>query len=136
MLENKIKPAFELVENTKNTCKNLVAIIPIQMTEAWMLADIELFLNEINTDKSCSELNLPCKVNLIEKIADPKKRIEDALVIAQSNKSKRRRHKFKISDLYTPLSQKIYQEKLEMLPSFKLFKEEARKSLINLNYLQ
>ncbi len=135
VIENKIKPAFELVKNTKNTCKNLVAIIPVQMTEAWMLADIELFLKEINTDKSCSELGLPCKTTLIEKIANPKKVIEEALVKSQLNKS-RRRNKLKISDLYIPLSKKIKQQKLEMLPSFKLFKDEARKALINLNYLQ
>ncbi len=135
VLNRKIKPAFQLVNDTENSCKNLVAIIPVQMTEAWMLADINLFLREINTDKSCNELNLPCRANQIETIANPKLRIEAAIREAQINVSKRR-NKLKIAELYTPISQKLSLPQLEQLPSFKNFKENVRRSLINLNYLQ
>ena len=135
VLNHKINPAFQLVNNTDHACKNLVAVIPIQMTEAWMLADINLFLGEINTTKSCADLNLPCKANQIESIANPKSRIEAALREAQTNVS-RRRNKFKIADLYTPISQKLSLPQLEQLPSFRYFKEHVRRSLINLNYLQ
>ena len=135
VLSRKINPAFELVNKTDRACKNLVAVIPIQMTEAWMLADIDLFLAEINTDKSCTELDLPCKASQIESIADPKTRIQKALLKAQRKKS-RRRSKLKISDLYTPLSQNLKQQELEQLPSFKTFKKAARESLVRLNYLQ
>ncbi len=134
VLNNKINPAFELVKSTRGTCKNLVAIIPVQMTEAWMLADIDLFLEEINSDKTCEELNLPSKTHQIEKISDPKRRIEEAIRIAQSNISKRR-NKLKIADLYTPLSQKLSLQKLEKMPSFTVFKENVRSSLEKLNYL-
>ena len=134
VLNNKIYPAFNLVETTIGACKNLVTVIPVQMTEAWMLADIELFINEINAKKSCIELNLPCKINQIEKIANPKNRIENAIRMAQSNMPKRR-NKLSISDLYTPISQKLTLEQLEQLPSFIAFKENARQSLIKLNYL-
>lgn len=135
VLNHKINPAFQLVNNTDNACKNLVAVIPIQMTESWMLADINLFLTEINTTKSCADLNLPCRANQIESIANPKSRIEAALREAQINVS-RRRNKFKIADLYTPISQKLSLPQLEQLPSFRYFKENVRRSLINLNYLQ
>ena len=135
VLKNKIEPAFQLVAETNKACKNLVAVIPVQMTEAWMLADIDLFLKEIGTDKACDELNLPCKATQIEKIADPKKRIETALRIAQSGKPKRR-HRLKIADLYTPLSQKLNQQQLERLPSCRLFKKNVESALKKLNYIQ
>ena len=134
VLQNKINPAFRLVHNTENACNNLVAIIPVQMTEAWMLVDIDLFLREINTDKSCNELNLPCRASQIERIANPKTRIEEALINAQSNIS-RRRNKLKIAELYTPISQKLSLQKLEQLPSFRVFKNNVKRSLIKLNYL-
>jgi hypothetical protein len=134
VLRNKINPAFNLVNKTAGTCKNLVAVIPVQMTEAWMLADIELFLKEINTNKSCNDLSLPCKTHQIEKIADPKSRIKNAIRTAQTNTPKRR-NKLSISDLYTPISQKLTLQKLEQLPSFIAFKENAKQSLIKLNYL-
>lgn len=130
---NKINPAFELVNNTDNACKNLVAVIPVQMTEAWMLADIDLLLTETNTKKTCDELNLPCRPRNIEMIADPKTRIKKALRIAQIGS--RRRSILNISNLYSPISQKITMKQLEQLPSFRSFKEAVRRSLINLNYL-
>ncbi len=134
VIERKINPAFNSVYNTKNTCNNLVAVIPVQMTEAWMLADIDLFLKEINTGKTCVELNLPCHARQVESIANPKNRIETALREAHSNVSRRRR-RLRLSDLYTPVSQKLTMEKLEELPSFIEFKENARRSLMKLNYL-
>ena len=134
VLKHKINPAFKLVDDTENACNNLVAVIPVQMTEAWMLVDIDLFLGEINTNKSCDELNLPCKTSQIENIANPKIRIEEALRKAQINLSKRR-SKIKIADLYTPISQKLTMARLEQLPSFRAFKENVKSSLIYLNYL-
>jgi hypothetical protein len=134
VLTRKINPAFQLVEETENACNNLVAVIPVQMTEAWMLVDVDLFLGEINTNKSCDELNLPCKTSQIENIANPKARIEEALREAQTNLPKRR-SKIKIADLYTPISQKLNMAQLEQLSSFRAFKENVRSSLINLNYL-
>ena len=135
VFNKKLNPAFQLVNNTANACKNLVAVIPVQMTEAWMLVDIDLFLTEINTDKSCDELNLPCRARHIESIANPKNRIEEALREAQINIA-RRRNKLKIADLYTPISQKLTVQQLQQLPSFKAFKDHARQTLINLNYLR
>lgn len=131
---NKINPAFEGVGNTDDACKNLVALIPVQMTEAWMLADVDLLLAEINTNKTCDELNLPCKARNIESLADPKTRIKEALSSAQVGS--RRRSKLSISNLYSPISQKLTIKQLEQLPSYRSFKEQVRLSLIYLNYLR
>jgi hypothetical protein len=135
VMQHKILPALEQVQQNSEACRNLVTIIPVQMTEAWMLADIDLFIKEISSSKSCDELELPCKARLIESIADPKARIENALRIDRQ-KLTRRRTKLRIADIYTPLGQKIPIEALNALPSFNAFKANVTKSLINLNYIQ
>ena len=134
IMKRKIIPVFDLVEKSNDACRNLVAIVPVQMTEAWMLADIDLLLKEINTSLSCEKLNLPCKPKQVETIANPKIRIEEALRTAQSHVAKRR-NRIKISDLYTPMAQKVSIQHLMELPSFKTFFENAKRSLINLNFL-
>ena len=50
---NKINPAFTAVDDVQgeHLCKNLVAIVPVQMIEAWMLSDKELLKAEIGTKK-------------------------------------------------------------------------------------
>lgn len=136
VMNNKINPAFQLVENSDKgkMCKNLVAVIPVQMTEAWMLADFDLLKDEIGTRMSNRELELPVRINQIESLSNPKEKIINALRIAQASKPRRRR-KIKISELYTPLSQKLSIKELRELPSFRAFEENAREALKRLNYL-
>ncbi|OQP59258.1 hypothetical protein A3860_38040 [Niastella vici] len=120
-----------LNKEEKKYCKNIVPIIPIHMTEAWMLADKDLLKEEMCTNKS----NVDLKINRDpESIADPKKTIEDALVIAQAHLP-RRRFRIEIGDLYQPIGQKIPIPKLENLDSFKKFKHSAIEALKKLNYL-
>ncbi len=132
VMKNKIIPALEAVrqQNDNTICKNLVSVIPVQMTEAWMLADKELLKDEINTNKSDIDLGINREPELI---ADPKKVIEDALNVAQSNLPKRR-NRITIGDLYQPLGQKIAMDKLETLNSFNKFKLSVEDALKRLNY--
>jgi hypothetical protein len=129
----KITPAFKAIniQADNTSCKNLVAIIPIHMTEAWMLADKDLLKDEIGTDMSNTDLGIN---RAPESIADPKKNIESALNIAQAHLPKRRK-KIYIEDLYQPIGQKIAIEKLEMLSSFNQFKLAVENALRELNYL-
>ncbi len=134
-MRNKFNPMFDAVRKAdEGICKNLVPVIPVQMTEAWMLADTELLKNKIGTQKSENELGLPMKANLIENINDPKATIVNALKIAYADQPKRRR-KRDIADLYTPISQELSLEKLRFLASFNAFELKAREALQILNYL-
>lgn len=56
--QNKINPAVDKIVNAidKDLCKLLVPLVPIVMTESWMLADKELLREEIGTNMSFSEL--------------------------------------------------------------------------------
>jgi len=130
----KINPAIlELkCQNEDEYCKLIVALVPIQEMEAWMLADKELFKREINTNKSDFELGIH---RMPESIARPKEVIENAIRIAREDIVKRRRQALTISDLYLPLGQNIDIASLEKLPSFQDFKNNIREAFKSLNLL-
>ena len=131
---NKIDPAFSEVTHMKSElfCNNLVAIVPIRMTEAWMLSDTELFKSEIGTSKSNLEL---CIDKSPETYKDPKQTIEDAIRIARQDLTKRRRHDLVIADLYSPIGQKVPLDRLDVLASFQKFKQAVKDAYKKLNYL-
>ncbi len=134
-LQNIINPAVQAVLGLEGkVCKNLVALIPVQMTEAWMMADINLMKRKLSTNKSNRDLGLPDRTNVIEKIANPKNTIEQALRLAYSETPKRRR-RLSLSSLYSPLSQEISLEKLQQLQSYRIFVKHVKESLHHLNYL-
>ncbi len=131
---NKIIPAQKELDAQRENdfCKILVAVIPIQETESWMLADCELLKEEIGTRKTDNEL----KINRFpEDVANPKEVIEDAIRIARQDCSKRNRKNLVISDLYQIVGCKIELKKLENLPSYQKFKESLREGLKKLNFL-
>lgn len=134
VFENKILPALKIIENSShNVCKNIVAVVPIYMTESWMLADIELIKNEIGTTKSNQELGF---FNNPESISDPKCKIDEILRISFEDISKiRRRRNITLSELYQPIGAKINLQKLSLLPSYIKFRNGVQAAFKKLNYL-
>ena len=56
---NKIIPAQKELDGLKeDICRVLTPVIPVRMTEAWMLADKQLLKDEIGTTKSDDELGI------------------------------------------------------------------------------
>ena len=134
--EERINPGFSVVEKSeKAVCKNLVAIVPVHMTEAWILADFDAFKDEIGTEKTNNELGLPIKISQIEKLTNPKEIINDAIKIAFENYSSRRNIP-RIGEIYIPLSQRIRIDSLKNLPSYLKFRDAVKNALIKLNYIQ
>ena len=132
MFSTKINPAFESISRfEEKICNNLVAIVPVQMIEAWMLVDKELLKTEIGTIKSDEDLAIN---RAPESIADPKDTIKSALRIAQEELPKRRR-RIEIGDLYQPLGQKLSIERLQTLPSYAKFRLAVETAFRKLNYL-
>jgi hypothetical protein len=134
IFQHKINPAFENVYNVEdeNLCKNLVAVIPVQMTEAWMLADTDVLKNEIDTDLLDTDLEIQRNP---ESYADPKENIENAIRIARKHLTQRRRYDFGISELYQIVGQKTDLKKLSKLPSYQKFKAAVVESFKKLGYL-
>ncbi len=131
---NKIRPA-QIEISSKNEieyCKVLTFVVPVQMIEAWMLADKDLLKREIGTDKTDNDLKINKRP---EQIADPKQIIEQAIRIARQNLTQRRRNDLTISELYLPIGQKIAIRKLDALMSYQNFKENVREAFRQLGYM-
>jgi hypothetical protein len=90
VFKNKIPPSLTAIaiEDETVCCKIIVPVIPVRMTESWMLADKELFKNEIGTNKSDNELGIN---RFPENIARPKEVIRDAIRISRRDMVQRRR---------------------------------------------
>ena len=133
VFRNSINPALQcLLESDEELCRTVVLAIPVQMIEAWLLADKELFKKALGTDKSDIELGINKNP---ETFSDPKQIIENAIRIARQNRPQRRRHDFSISEIYMPLGDEIGIDKLSRLPSYVKFMKSVREAFISLNYL-
>lgn len=110
-------------------CKNLVAVIPVRMTEAWMLADKDKFKEIIYANLSNAALGISSSP---EMMADPKQKINEALIISQEHLSSKRR-KIEIAEIYQPLGQQIPLERLKLFNSYKLFWERLEQAFQRLN---
>ena len=129
--EFKINPAFSAVVGPQY-CEALVAVVPIRMTEAWMLADAELLREEIDPVGNAIDLSLPARP---ESEHDPKETITELIRLALASRSRRQRDQLRIGDLYQPIGQKLNLQKLERLSSYQRFKESVRAAYRKLNYL-
>ena len=126
VLKTKINPAIAATKDyqgDQKICKNIIPLIPVYMTEAWMLADITLLKSEINAsnidDSALGFTKTP------EKYSDPKKIIREAISKASLRTSKRRRT-FNITELYSPIGNKIDIEALKSLPSYQDFYNDLK----------
>jgi hypothetical protein len=132
--QTKINPALDVIENcSENICKNIVPVIPVQMTESWMLADKNLLKKLIGTNKSDNDLEISRPP---EAFADPKEAIKAAIRIANKEKTKRTRKELEITDIYQQIGQSLSIDALEEIPSFVKFQNNIRTVLKTMNYLQ
>jgi len=131
--QNKVIPALKKLEEQDETvyCKTMVAIVPIQETESWMLADKELLKKMIGTNKTDAELGINRQP---ESIANPKELIEFVIRTARQEITKRRRRDLTISELYFPMGQAIELDKLDSLPSYQDFMKNVKEAFRKLNY--
>lgn len=131
---HKIAPARGTLEHQEehSYCRNVVPLIPVQETEAWMLADKDFFRRTINTRKTDTELNI---VGNPESFTDPKARIKEAIRIGRAEMPRKIRESMGISDLYAPIGQGMRLDQLETLASFKDFKGNIKASIQKLGLL-
>ncbi|WP_069471370.1 DUF4276 family protein [Candidatus Marithrix sp. Canyon 246] len=129
------EPEQKLDKTEEEFCKDLLAIVPVQMTEAWMLADKEALKEELGTQKNNQKLGLSFPLKQVEKIADPKSKIQEIIRIAFKDLPTNKR-RVQISSLYSPLGQQVRLDILEKLPSYIKFKTNLTNTLIKLNYIR
>lgn len=130
----KINPAKAELEKLEEEhyCKQILPIVPVYMTEAWMLADPELLKDQIGTTKTNQELNLH---RAPEHIVDPKATIKEAIRIARQEIVKRRRRDLSIGELYQPIGQEISLDRLMTLSSYVKFRDEVINTFRALHFM-
>jgi hypothetical protein len=102
-----------------------IPVVPVRMTEAWLLADEMAIRSAAGNPRGVDDLNLP-DLRTLEALADPKRVLQEALYRA-SGLNVRRRSRL-------PVWQRIHQipnyiddySILDALPAFSRFQEEVR----------
>ncbi len=123
--ENHFKSAMERIESDQDHKYNpkVVPIIPVKETEAWMLVNKDVLRQSIDTSLNKSKLLLDYRIKNIEKIGNPREKIENAIHInRESLPRKQRRYAVNIGDLYDLIATKLPLNDLEKLDSFIKFK--------------
>ncbi len=138
-LRERYQPGYQQVqqmrEHREQICKHLLPLVPIQMTEAWMLADQETLLQRvIGTSMNAQSLCLPTRARQIEADADPKSTFNLAVQRAYQHRSRRHRH-IDITSYYESLAQQIKLERLHFLPSYQQFVKDLTDTLKTLNFI-
>ena len=133
IFQTKIFPAQKiLLEQDKTYCKSMIARVPIQMSESWMIADKQLLKDEIGIEKTDADLGIHLNP---ESITNPKSVIENIIRLSKEDLTKRRRNKgLNISDLYQIIGQKIEISELDKLSSYIKFKTSLINKLRELNF--
>jgi len=132
-LQHRFQPGRRLVQESENdACRDLLPIIPIRMTEAWMMADVEAFREVVGTDLRAEDLGFPTRSHQVEAIQDPKHELNMAL--SQIFTRRRRRKKARLRQYYEPLARHIRLDRLENIPAFRQFADDLADVLENLLY--
>lgn len=120
-LQERFQPGHKLVQlSNEQVCKNLVPIVPIYMTEAWLLADNDALRQVIGTNMKAQELGLLQKAKLIETDSNPKQTLKNIVQKAYANRSKRHQQ-VDLSIIYRSLGRSIRLEQLGNLKAYNQF---------------
>ena len=80
-IENRTKEIRKAEKLVKKSLPPIVCVIPIKMIESWLLFNEDAIRKVVGNPNGIQDLNLP-KISEIEKITDPKARLEKLLIDA------------------------------------------------------
>lgn len=109
-----------------------VAVIPVRETEAWALADGEALRSVFGTTLGDTELGLNARGAGLERLADPKKVLDDCFAAAHGG---RRRSQLSVSNSLNALGEQVTLHRLMELPSFAGLHRDLGAALQRLNIL-
>jgi len=131
--DHRLTPGWQLIAADSTAQQQLVGLVPITMTEAWMLADTALLQEALDTNlEVVRDLGLP-RPNRAEEVTHPKNELLRAIQQAQAALPPRRRQPDSelMADLYAQLDN-IPLTSLRILPSFQKFEADFLAVLIQL----
>ena len=135
-LQERFLPGYELVQQTnEHLCKSLVPIVPVQITEAWMLAaDHDLLREVMGTNLSAQNLGLVNRARQVEADPNPKQTLKQIMQKAYAERPRRHREA-DINPLYALLGRQINLDRLINVPSYKQFMEDLTEALRSLELI-
>lgn len=131
-LSERINPGVELARQA-GINHHCIPLIPVRMTEAWLMADPEKLLETIGTNTTAAELNLPTHPHEVETISNPKASLNDIL---RQAKTRRRKAQVKIKDIYEPVARTMDLERLWSVPAYQQFVEDISQALVELHFIK
>jgi hypothetical protein len=138
-LVERFQPGKNLVLAAKNmredVCVDLVPIIPVRMTEAWMLADPDALCTVLGTKTAAAMLGTPVQAKLVERELDPKAKLKLAIKAAYPGLSSRGEQRFR-QKIFQELGSQISLKRLHEVPSYQFFVRELTDTLLTLNFIQ
>lgn len=138
--KERIAPGIEQVHrayaNGENVCERCVPVIPVYMTEAWLLVDGEAFRRAVGTSRRLDELGFPNRAAAAETVADPKSLLEQAFQTSLEDRPRRRRRHRRIGELYEPLGRTIRLDQLGHLNAYNRFRNDLADALTELGILR
>jgi hypothetical protein len=133
-LEERCLPGFRRVAGERASgsrlCGELVPVIPVRMTEAWMLADHEVLADALGRRLEPGGLGLPTAPRRVESIPDPKSELRRLLRQVQG-----RRRERPVGVLYEPIAQRVRLEMLERVPAYAEFVGDLTAALSRAGFL-
>jgi hypothetical protein len=135
-IQERFRPGYELVRRTQESlCKSLLPIIPVRMTEAWMLAaEHDLLREVIGTSLRPQELGLVNRARQVESDPNPKHTLR--LIMQRAHSAHSRRHYIvNLDRLYLPLGRRISLDRLSNVPSYRQFVDDLTETLQFLHFI-
>ncbi len=138
-LTERFQPGYDLVQRLKTQsneqmCEHLLAIIPVRMIEAWLLADAQALSQVIGTKLDAVSLGLPTKAKSVESDPNPKQTLKQAAQKAIANRTRGRQ--INIGTIFEPMARQISLERLKEVSSYQRFVEDLTQTLIALNFAE
>lgn len=133
--QQRFRPGYDEVQRIANHVnKEVIPIIPVRMTEAWLLVDFPAFCDVIGTKEKAGVLGFPKHPDQVESIQDPKMTFRTA--IDQAVRRRKNRKRIPEDEVFRPLAQKIDLGLLEQVPAYREFLEKLKGTLNRLHFLE
>lgn len=132
--KERFEPGYTaLLEIDEGVNYDIVPIIPVRMTDAWIIIDFAAFRAVVGTKLDAQTLGFPNKPHEVESIQSPKTVFENAIETARPGR--KNRPKINPADVYRPIAQRLDLNLLEKVPAYQEFEERLIAKLTELHFL-
>lgn len=125
----RVVPALEQLESLEGA-RGGVGVIPVRMTDTWVLADSETLCRVMGTTLPAKRLGVPASGKELEALEAPKHVLEHAWRQVHGGRRRRR-----VGSIYALAGEQARLNELRKLTAFRVFERELENALVTLHYL-